>query len=130
MSAHKLVFTNGCFDILHAGHVWLLEKAGSYGDSLIVGLNSDSSARALKGVGRPIVGQEDRKAVLLALRCVDGVWVFNEADCSELIRRLAPAVYVKAIEGDLPETERRALEECGSGIVLLGLRPGFLREES
>ena len=74
----KVVFTNGCFDIIHPGHIDLLNKAKALGDKLIVGLNSDSSVRQMKGAGRPVVSQEARKAVLLGLKAVDEVVVFDE----------------------------------------------------
>lgn len=89
------VFTNGCFDILHSGHVQLLEYARSFGDQLIVGVNSDSSCRQLKGPGRPIISCTDRVAVLLALRCVDKAYVFDEPTPEALICELCPDVLVK-----------------------------------
>jgi len=94
----KLVFTNGCFDILHAGHIRLLEFAKQQGDVLIVGLNSDASVRRLKGDGRPVVPEEDRAAVLKALWCVDDVEIFSYDKPLELIDRLHPGVYVKGPE--------------------------------
>lgn len=94
-SGKKLVFTNGCFDILHAGHVMLLKKARSFGDFLLVGLNSDESVRRLKGEGRPVNGEADRAAVLEALRAVDRVAFFEEDTPLELIRAVRPDVLVK-----------------------------------
>ncbi|GHS85068.1 hypothetical protein FACS1894201_04370 [Bacteroidia bacterium] len=91
----KVVFTNGCFDILHRGHVEYLQKARSLGDKLIVGLNSDASVQRLKGKGRPVQDQESRKIVLAALRCVDEVILFDEDTPYELIQRLQPDVLVK-----------------------------------
>lgn len=91
----RVVFTNGCFDILHAGHVTLLEAARAEGDLLVVGLNADSSVRRLKGPERPINTEHDRACVLAALRAVDAVVVFAEDTPAELIRRLAPDVLVK-----------------------------------
>ncbi len=91
----RIVFTNGCFDILHAGHVQYLEQARELGDVLIVGLNSDSSIRRLKGLGRPIVAQQDRASVLAALGCVDYVVVFDTDTPLELITLLRPNVLVK-----------------------------------
>ena len=91
----RIVFTNGCFDILHAGHVQYLEQARELGDVLIVGLNSDSSIRRLKGFGRPIVAQQDRACVLAALGCVDYVVVFDTDTPLELITLLRPGVLVK-----------------------------------
>ncbi len=90
-----IVFTNGCFDILHAGHVRYLRAAEAMGDFLVVGLNSDASVRRLKGEGRPIVPEADRAEVLDALRAVDIVTVFDEPTAEELVRLVKPDVYVK-----------------------------------
>jgi D-glycero-beta-D-manno-heptose 1-phosphate adenylyltransferase len=94
----KVVFTNGIFDILHQGHIELMRWARNLGDRLVVGINSDASARALKGEGRPINSQENRKAVLQALRFVDEVVIFEEDKPSELIQQLHPAIVVKGGE--------------------------------
>ncbi|MGE5557149.1 MAG: D-glycero-beta-D-manno-heptose 1-phosphate adenylyltransferase [Bacillota bacterium] len=91
----KVVFTNGCFDLMHAGHVNYLEKAGRLGGKLVVGLNSDDSVRRLKGPSRPIITEKDRAYLLAALECVDGVVVFGEDTPAELIRALKPDVLVK-----------------------------------
>lgn len=99
----RLVFTNGCFDLLHVGHVRCLEEAKRHGDVLFVGLNSDRSTRAIKGDRRPLVPQGQRAEVLAALRAVDYVVIFDEPTPLELIRRLRPHVLVKG--GDwTPET--------------------------
>jgi len=92
------VFTNGCFDLFHAGHLASLEFARSQGDVLIVGLNSDRSVRALKGPGRPIIGERDRKRILEALWCVFEVKLFDEDTPLELIKRLRPDVLVKGAD--------------------------------
>ncbi len=91
----ELVFTNGCFDIIHAGHVDLLARASSLGTRLVVGINSDDSVRKIKGAKRPLVGQEDRRRVLLALRSVDEVIIFEELTPETLIRKIRPDVLVK-----------------------------------
>ena len=91
----KVVFTNGCYDLLHLGHVTLIEKAKCNGDRLIVGLNSDRSVRALKGESRPIVGQQEREQVLAALSCVDAVVIFDEDTPLALIKELRPDILVK-----------------------------------
>ncbi len=97
------VFTNGCFDILHAGHVDLLARARALGDKLIVGINSDGSIRKIKGDGRPFVDQNSRREVLLALRSVDDVLIFDEPTPERIIREVRPDILVKG--GDWPETE-------------------------
>lgn len=89
------VFTNGCFDILHAGHVSYLEKAGSMGDVLIVGLNSDASVKKLKGKSRPLVTQKNRARVLSALSCVDFIVIFSGLTPLDLIKAIRPGVLVK-----------------------------------
>jgi rfaE bifunctional protein nucleotidyltransferase chain/domain len=94
-SGRKIVFTNGCFDILHAGHIHYLQEAKSLGDHLIVGLNSDSSVKKLKGDERPIQNEKDRAIILSALECVDAVIVFSEETPKELIEALSPDVLVK-----------------------------------
>lgn len=100
LEMEKIVFTNGCFDILHPGHVDLLSRARSLGTRLIVGINSDRSIRAIKGAGRPVMTQEDRRAVLLGLSAVDEVRIFDENTPEELIREISPDVLVKG--GDWP----------------------------
>jgi rfaE bifunctional protein nucleotidyltransferase chain/domain len=94
----KVVFTNGCFDIIHAGHVRYLKKARSLGDVLVVGLNSDSSIRAIKGLLRPIVPEKERAEVLSALSCVDYIIIFNEATPIRLITALKPDVLAKGAD--------------------------------
>ncbi len=89
------VFTNGCFDILHRGHIEYLRQSKGLGDYLVVGLNSDASVRRLKGSSRPVNRQEDRRALLKALRCVDEVVVFDEDTPYELIKRLHPDIITK-----------------------------------
>lgn len=91
----SIAFTNGCFDILHAGHIASLIQAASYADVLIVGLNSDTSVKALKGPGRPVNSETDRVAVLSALSMVDAVVIFNEETPLELIKTIRPDVLIK-----------------------------------
>lgn len=98
LAGEKTVFTNGCFDILHAGHVSLLEKARSLGDRLIVGLNSDASVRRLKGGGRPVNKLSDRSRVLAALEAVDAVVPFSQDTPYGLIKLLTPDVLVKGAD--------------------------------
>ncbi len=90
-----IVFTNGCFDILHRGHLEYLKQSKGLGDTLIVGLNSDASVQRLKGASRPVNSQEDRRCLLKALRCVDHVVIFDEDTPYELIKRLRPDVITK-----------------------------------
>ena len=120
-----LVFTNGCFDILHAGHVRYLQAAKELGDCLVVGLNSDESVRSLKGIQRPINKEEDRAEVLSALSAVDYVVVFSERTAEQLVREIKPDVYVKG--GDynvksLPEAE--IVAKYGGKTVLIPEVPG------
>ena len=91
----KIVFTNGCFDVLHRGHIEYLKKSKALGTRLVVGLNSDASVRRLKGESRPINNQDDRKAMLLALRYVDQVEIFDEDTPLELIMRINPDIITK-----------------------------------
>ena len=122
-----MVFTNGCFDLLHPGHVAYLEAARSRGDALVVGLNSDESVRGLgKGPDRPVVPELDRAAVLRALRAVDAVVIFDEKTPVRLMREVHPALYVKGgdykIEG-LPEAEVAA--EIGAEVEIIPFEPGY-----
>ena len=91
----KIVFTNGCFDLLHAGHVRYLKKARSLGDCLVIGLNSDQSVRSIKDPHRPLIQEDQRAEVLGALECVDFIVLFNEADPYHLIAQIRPDVLVK-----------------------------------
>ncbi len=114
----KTVFTNGCFDLLHPGHVDLLERARALGDRLVVGLNSDASVRALKGPQKPYVNEHDRRRMLLALRAVDAVVIFDELDPLRLICELAPDVLVKGGDYALDEIHGREEVEAAGGRVL------------
>lgn len=113
----RVVFTNGCFDILHRGHVEYLAKAKALGDILIVGLNSDDSVRRLKGPGRPIVGEEDRAVMLAALRVVDLVTLFPEETPYELIRAVVPDILVKGADWTPEEIVGRDVVEAAGGSV-------------
>ena len=122
-----LVVTNGCFDLLHLGHVTYLEAARNQGSLLLVGLNSDESERQLKGPLRPVMPQEDRAGVLAALESVDAVCIFNERTAMRFLAAAQPDVYVKG--GDysletLNQDERRTVEAAGGRIVVLPLVPG------
>ncbi len=121
----KIVFTNGCFDVLHAGHVRYLTEAQTMGDFLVVGLNSDASVRRLKGEDRPVNGEEDRAEVLDALRAVDIVTIFDEPTAEALVSLVRPDVYVKG--GDYtPDTlpEARIVEANGGRVEFVKLVEG------
>src|SRR5438132_12600262 len=118
----KLVATNGCFDLLHVGHVRYLQAARALGDLLAIGLNGDRSVRELKGKGRPVTGERDRAEVLAALQCVDLVRIRQEIRATQFIGASHPAIYVKG--GDYsPETlndeERALLNERGAALLFL-----------
>jgi D-beta-D-heptose 7-phosphate kinase/D-beta-D-heptose 1-phosphate adenosyltransferase len=119
-TGRRLVVAGGCFDLLHTGHVSFLEAARALGDALIVCLNSDRSVRALKGPGRPLVGQADRRRVLEALACVDAVHVFDEVTPCEALRTLRPHLFCKGADyrqAELPEEP--VLAGWGGQVVLL-----------
>ncbi|MCX6958339.1 MAG: D-glycero-beta-D-manno-heptose 1-phosphate adenylyltransferase [Verrucomicrobiae bacterium] len=123
----RLVLTNGCFDLLHTGHVRYLEQARALGDALIVAVNSDRSVQELKGPTRPLNSEQDRAEVLAALRCVDHVTIFDELRVTEVIQKLKPAIYAKG--GDytidtLDASERESLSACGAEIKILPLVEG------
>jgi rfaE bifunctional protein nucleotidyltransferase chain/domain len=123
----RLVFTNGCFDLLHVGHVRYLQAARALGDALLVAVNGDASVRALKGPARPINNEEDRAEVLGALACVDFLTIFHDERVTELVRTIRPHVYAKG--GDytvesLDAGERGVLESVGAEIRILPLVPG------
>lgn len=123
--ASRLVFTNGCFDILHRGHVEYLAYARSLGDELIVGLNSDHSVRRLKGEGRPVNSEEDRAIVLAALEAVDGVTIFDEDTPLELITALKPDVLVKGGDYRVDQVVgAREVIERGGQVIIAPLVPG------
>jgi rfaE bifunctional protein nucleotidyltransferase chain/domain len=126
-SGRKLVFTNGCFDLLHVGHVRYLEAARALGDALLVAINGDESVRVLKGDGRPLNSESDRAEVVSALACVDYVAVFPEVRVTALLEKVRPAIYVKG--GDytadsLHAEEREALERIGTEIRILPFEAG------
>ncbi len=115
----KIVFTNGCFDILHAGHIALLQHAKSLGDVLVVGLNSDASVKRLKGESRPIHDQNARAAVLQSLRCVDAVTIFEDDTPIETIRALRPDIHVKGGDYDAETLPETPVVRAGGGQVII-----------
>ncbi|MBR2215706.1 MAG: D-glycero-beta-D-manno-heptose 1-phosphate adenylyltransferase [Selenomonadaceae bacterium] len=121
----KIVFTNGCFDILHAGHVRYLAAARALGDLLVVGLNGDASVRRLKGVTRPINGQQDRAEVLSALSCVDYVVIFGEDTAEELIGKVRPHIYAKGGDYNLDTLpEAKIVQSYGGEVKFIDLVAG------
>ncbi len=126
------VFTNGCFDLLHLGHIRYLEQARGLGDFLVMGLNSDASVRKLKGQGRPLVPEQERAEILAALMCIDYVTIFGESTAGPLVDLLRPAIYVKggdyagAQEG-VPDTmrlpEAKHVQAYGGVIRLIAYLP-------
>ena len=124
-SGKKVVFSNGCFDILHAGHVEYLAAARKLGDVLIVGLNSDSSVHRLKGQSRPICSETDRAAVLSALQVVDAVTLFNEDTPEELIGSLLPDILVKGSDWAVEQIAgAKAVLEHGGTVLTIPLLEG------
>lgn len=126
-SGKKLVVTNGCFDLLHLGHVTYLESARNEGDALLVGVNGDDAVHQLKGPDRPVNSESDRAAVLAALESVDGVCIFAEKTATRFLAAAQPDVYVKG--GDytldtLNQEERRTVEAAGGKIVIIPFVPG------
>ncbi|MDB5078298.1 MAG: ADP-heptose synthase [Chloroflexi bacterium] len=132
-SGRKVVFTNGCFDLLHLGHVRYLEEARALGDILVLGLNSDASVRQLKGPQRPLVGQQERAEVMSALRPVDHVVIFEDLTAESLVGELQPDFYVKG--GDYssseaasatgkPLPEAAVVRSYGGQVVLIPFLPG------
>jgi D-glycero-beta-D-manno-heptose 1-phosphate adenylyltransferase len=121
----RVVFTNGCFDLLHVGHLRYLQGARAQGDALVVGINSDASVRALKGPSRPVVAEDERAELLAGLECVDYVTLFGEAVPHAVIELLKPDVHVKGgdyREEDLPEAE--LVRSYGGSVVIMPLVPG------
>jgi rfaE bifunctional protein nucleotidyltransferase chain/domain len=124
----RLVMTNGCFDLLHVGHVRYLQAARKLGDALAVAVNGDASVRALKGEGRPLNSENDRAEVLAALECVNYVTIFPEVRATRVLQQVRPAIYVKG--GDYkPETldadERAALDAIGAEIRIIPFEAGY-----
>ena len=122
----RVVTTNGCFDLLHAGHLDTLEGARAQGDALFVLLNSDASVRRLKGEGRPFIEEADRIRLLQALRCVDHVVAFEGDTPHDLLRLLRPDVHVKggSYDAERLAAERALITSWGGELVVLPLRPG------
>ena len=125
-NGRRVVFTNGCFDLLHPGHIETLEKARNLGDALVVGVNSDRSVREMKGAGRPIVPERERAEVLAALECVDAVLIFDEPTPQEIVAALLPDVLVKG--GDWASDQiigRGEVEAAGGRVVSVPVVAGY-----
>jgi D-glycero-beta-D-manno-heptose 1-phosphate adenylyltransferase len=131
-AGERAVFTNGCFDLLHLGHVRYLQEARNLGDFLILGLNSDESTRILKGPGRPLVAEKERAEILAALTCIDYVTIFGETTASALIELVQPAIYVKGgdyagAQSDTPDTSRlpeaKVVQAYGGSVRLIPYLP-------
>jgi rfaE bifunctional protein nucleotidyltransferase chain/domain len=123
----RLVLTNGCFDVLHVGHVRYLQQAAELGDFLAVAVNGDESVRALKGAGRPLNSEADRAEILAALECVDFVTIFPGLRVTEVVEAVRPSIYVKGGDytlASLDSEEVAALEAVGAEIRILPLVPG------
>ena len=124
----KVVVTNGCFDILHRGHVEYLFKARAQGDAMIVALNSDASTRALKGPTRPVNDQDSRAIILSSLYFVDAVYIFDSPRCTSLFESLKPDIYIKGADYNIDtinQEEKAALQSVGAEIRFVELTPGF-----
>ena len=121
----RLVFTNGCFDVLHVGHVRYLTRARTLGDALVVAINSDRTVRELKGAGRPVMNETERAEMLAALRAVDYVTIFDELSPRSLIAEVLPDVLVKGGDYALDEIHgREEVEAAGGRVVALPFREG------
>ena len=120
-----VVFTNGCYDLLHPGHVRLLEQARSLGDVLILALNSDASVRRMKGPSRPLIAENERVAMVLALAAVDAVTLFDEDTPRELIAEVLPDVLVKGADWSHLIAGREEVEAAGGRVLTVALEPGY-----
>jgi D-glycero-beta-D-manno-heptose 1-phosphate adenylyltransferase len=121
----KVVFTNGCYDLLHPGHIRLLESARSLGDILILALNTDASVQRLKGPARPVTPQEDRAEVALSLQAVDAVTFFDEDTPRELIAEVLPDVLIKGADWSHFIAGREEVEAAGGQVLTVPLEPGY-----
>ena len=137
-AGERAVFTNGCFDLLHLGHVRYLQEARNLGDFLILALNSDESVRMLKGPARPLVPEDERAEILAALSCIDYVTIFGEATANALLDLLRPAIYVKggdyaATQDGTPDSSRlpeaQVVQAYGGVIRLIAYVPGHSTSE-
>jgi rfaE bifunctional protein nucleotidyltransferase chain/domain len=122
----RVVFTNGCFDLLHPGHIQTLEAARALGNALVVGINSDASVRKLKGAGRPVVSEQERAEILAALECVDAVVIFDDLTPRETIAALLPDVLVKGSDwADDQIVGREEVEAAGGRVASMPIVPSY-----
>jgi len=129
-NGRKVVFTNGCFDLLHPGHIRTFEAARALGDILIVGLNSDLSVRTLKGPGRPVIPEQERAEILASIECIDAVTIFSDPTPQKVIAALLPDVLVKG--GDWPDDQivgRIEVEASGGRVARIDIVPGYSTTE-
>ena len=124
-NGEKVVFTNGCFDLLHPGHVRVLERARDCGDRLILAINSDASVQRLKGPSRPILPQNDRAATLAAFESIDAVTIFDQDTPEELIAHIVPDVLVKGADWSHWIAGRETVEDAGGEVFPIPLEPGY-----
>ena len=124
-AGRRVVFTNGCYDILHPGHIRLLERARSMGDLLILALNTDAGVRRLKGPSRPLIAEQERVALALALEAVDAVTLFDEDTPRELIAAVLPDVLIKGADWAHFIAGREEVEAAGGQVLALRLEPGY-----
>ncbi len=129
-AGRRIAFTNGCFDLLHPGHIRTLERARSLGDALVVAVNSDASVRQAKGPGRPLVPEAERAEVLAGLAAVDWVVLFDDATPARLIAWLLPEILVKGEDwGEGEIVGREAVEAAGGRVVRVPIEPGYSTTE-
>lgn len=120
-----MAFTNGCYDLLHPGHIRLLEHAKSFADVLIVGINTDAGVRRLKGPGRPLLSEQERAQVMAALEAVDAVVLFDEDTPRELIAGLLPDILMKGADWSHFIAGREEVEAAGGKVIAVPLQPGY-----
>jgi rfaE bifunctional protein nucleotidyltransferase chain/domain len=125
LDGKTVVFTNGCYDLLHPGHIRLLERCRSMGDVLILAVNSDASVRRMKGPSRPLLDQDERVEVAMALEAVDAVTLFDEDTPRELIAEILPDVLVKGADWSHFIAGREEVEAAGGKVVAAALEPGY-----
>jgi rfaE bifunctional protein nucleotidyltransferase chain/domain len=125
LAGKTVVFTNGCYDLLHPGHIRLLERCRSMGDVLILALNSDASVRRMKGPGRPLLDQDERTEIAMALAAVDAVTLFDEETPRELIAEVLPDLLVKGADWSHFIAGREEVEAAGGKVIAAPLEPGY-----